>query len=183
MKNIDELYSIYISTVSSKQATADIDIIKFMMEKINEYKPATVADMGSGFSSAVLSTYEHGSVDSVDDNYDWLDKTKAFLNEHDLHKEDQKIIHFVDFRLKKKKYDFVFYDIGMTRPTRIEHMEETTTQNVNEGGYILYDDLHKGDLRQRLDRVKTVANLHFISKTKIDEYGRFAELYQYRGLR
>lgn len=142
-----ELYQEYIESVSTKEMAASYEVLQFVAEHCISNDPARILDLGSGISSAVLSSLleTSGSITTCDDDRDWLRNTVEFMQEHDL--EGHEMVYWDEFKTEPQEgYDFIFYDLGRI-PVRLANMEYVFGL-VNEGGCIFVDDTHKTQVRE-----------------------------------
>lgn len=141
-----KLYQEYIGSISTKEMAASYEVLQFISEHCINNDPARILDLGSGISSAVLSSLGiSGSITTCDDNRNWLGKTVEFMQEHDL--EGHEMVYWDEFKAEPQEgYDFIFYDLGRI-PVRLANMEYVFGL-VNEGGCIFVDDTHKTPVRE-----------------------------------
>lgn len=140
------LYEDYITSVSTWGMAASYDVLELIVDHCQTNNPSRILDLGSGISSSVLSSLKlEGSITSSDDSEDWLKRTVEFMRKHKLNVHE--MIFWNDFKNEQREgYDFIFYDLGRI-PVRLENMKHVFGL-LNEGGYILVDDMHKPKVRE-----------------------------------
>ncbi|MFZ1808153.1 MAG: methyltransferase domain-containing protein [Cyclobacteriaceae bacterium] len=176
-KRLQPYYEHYIESVSRADMAASVELAAFMFSicKINQF--TKVLDMGSGLSSFVFRLYAKETsgvrVFSVDDDVEWLDKTKDFLRHYEL---DIDNIFTLDHFLKsdETKFDCILHDLNFAE-VRINYIEQLMSM-VKSGGLVVFDDVHKPDylfaLLKKLNGIRcTIFNLKPVT---LDSYGRFS---------
>ena len=143
LSEIQKMYMLYITHVSSKGHAASLELADYMFEYLKENKPSSIVDMGSGFTSYICRYYQKhydpsAYCVSVDDNDAWIGRTHVFLSHANVSTDN--LILWEEFKDTKEKFDFILYDMGHI-PTRIEHIEFPLSI-LADGGCILYDDIH-----------------------------------------
>lgn len=174
---LEELYKKYTDTVSMAVVAANYSTIVGFLEEVNDRKSKVVADLGSGVSSvAIAHATNVDKIYSVDDSPEWLGKTEKFIVDEVGLNEKQEFALWENWKNLDIEYDFIFYDMFRT-PNRIKWMDNIT-HRLAKGGYILYDDCHKKELKAELQRVVKKHNLTYVKKMlPEDEFGRWSELY------
>lgn len=140
-QKINDLYNDYVPRVSAKGHAGSLELGLYCYRIALAKQPNTIVDLGSGFTSAVLRLYQKNkncNVISVDDNADWLEKTKKFLDKHYL--ESDNLVLWDTFLKTANTYDFVLYDLGRLT-TRIQFINEPF-KLINETGVLILDDAH-----------------------------------------
>lgn len=189
MESIKEKYNNYINKVSQPDQAISLELALYLYEwcKLNE--PRSIVDLGSGFSSYILRMYAKATgslVYSVDDNLEWLNKTRQFLQQDNLNVENMML--WEEFKFIDNKFDFIVYDLGdiPTRKTEINFIFD----KLNQNGTIILDDAHFDDnhwsaahprfnnptLRTMMESSLTQYNYNYISlySQTVDTYGRYA---------
>ncbi|MBM0743236.1 glycosyltransferase [Phormidium sp. CLA17] len=174
-----QIYRTYVSTTSLEDHAVSWEAARYLFQAVQEAKPKRILDLGSGYSSLIFRTYQatlapETTVVSVDDDAEWLEKTKAFLQANDISTEH--CITWKDFlnAYADQSYDFILYDMG-NMYTRAENL--TKIVDVMEPtGSLIIDDVHFsfyamvvfeviGNYRLRLQSLK---------RETLDKYGRYA---------
>jgi predicted O-methyltransferase YrrM len=157
----------------------------FALAKIR--KTTRVADLGSGFSSYILRQYastagENVVVYSVDDDLQWLQKTRDFLERMSVSSEN--VMSWEDFKEQElDPFDLIFHDLGHTDGLRIESLPHIIGL-LKPSGILILDDMHKGrggligGYRAKATDLVKQAGLSLFSARKftLDKYGRFCEV-------
>ncbi len=146
---------------------------------IYELQPKLILDLGSGWSSFLFREIcKDSKIISVDTNKSWLKKSIQFCIEQNV-----EIDNFMSWDVLSEmhsslidKVDFVFHDMGDRK------LREKTTKwvldVVRPNGYVIFDDMHKNDLK---NNVQNAINSHknkfeildLESKTALDKQGRW----------
>lgn len=171
-------YLEYIFTVSNAAWSISLDLAAFLLALCRTESPATIADLGSGFSSFVFRTYarerEPGvRVVSVDHSSDWLTRTREFLETNGL--STDALVSAEDFAdAPSGTFDLVFHDLGdMT--VRAQSLD-VAIESARRNGLIVLDDLHMWgypDLVAKAARAHGRRILDLAPLTR-DEIGRYA---------
>ena len=171
----------YVEEVSNATHAASIELAVFLDVFCLVGQPKAVADLGSGFSSYVLRSYANRSEQdvttwSVDDHPDWLEKTRAYLNEKGVGAEN--VLVWNDFlpQVGSGNLDLVLHDMGRME-FRAETLERVLTL-TRAGGHVILDDVHKGPYRKHVHKVLEEKGLEWLSLKKItcDDWARYAYL-------
>ena len=174
------LYADYISSVSNEVMAISLELEGFLSLVCNVFKPRRILDLGSGFSSTVFRSYQAGepkraTVCTVDDSVRWLDKTRDFLDAHQL-PSDHMISWESFLSHPAETYDLVLHDLG-TMDTR-ERTLQDALRSVCPNGLVVLDDMHI--LRYRGYAMRILSGLpvkHYSLRSFTeDRYGRYAEL-------
>jgi len=150
--SLSRLHEEYVSGVSSRIMAASLEVSCFLRCFLELVEASHVADLGSGFSSLVLRLrMAHDpslKVWSVDDNPYWLGKTEDYLVQHGVNIE--RLLDWTSFVAEVEagqRFDVLFHDAG-SMEFRADVLE-TVIAAVRPGGWILLDDMHKRDYRER----------------------------------
>lgn len=182
---IDPLYESYIEKykVSDKGSAISkqtADVILQTVDSISGQR-IVVADLGTGFSSAVLRKYKQDKrpdmrVLSVDTSRNWMQRTIWFLTELDLPRSG--IMFWEDFsQYMQIVFDLIVFDIGYANQ-RHEYLNPLL-KGIKEETKIIFDDMHKKHL---LGNVQAILNKHFsydwisMKDQTLDWAGRWASM-------
>lgn len=142
LDRIARLYRHYCGFVSPQDMAASPATCAYLFHLCTELRPSRVLDLGSGLSSAVLRKYQQErnpdcAVTSVDDDADWLDKTRSFLRDNELSESGLELFS----GSFSGKYDLVFHDLagGQIR----EDVANLAMEALVDGGIIVLDDAHR----------------------------------------
>lgn len=157
--------------------------MKYLWDKLEELKPETILDLGSGLSSWVIRTWskdkENVQVISTDLEAKWLNFCVNELQARELSIENM-FLHEVweeSVKTSRKKYDFIFLDLGDTRARK--RRGAVLAGKLKKKGLMVLDDWHmphyNGEMRDILESAGMTVVDH---KETIDRYGRYvAEAY------
>ena len=160
----------YVTSVSPMDWAISLEASLYMFDFIRKNDSKIIADFGSGFSSVVLRMFSDKLTFSIDDDPEWLERTKSFLEQCKLSTERLVLIN--DFT--GSGLDFSFYDLGADCETRLSNFSRCY-ESTMAGGYILIDDQHKPGWREFFK--ENVKDSRFIElKDTLDCYGRYTAL-------
>lgn len=170
-------YEYYITHVSRADMAMSLELAAFIYTLCVKKEFKTLLDLGSGFSSFVYrlyaSEYEGIQVLSVDDDAQWLEKTKGYLRQHGL--PDTGMLTLDQFlQQPATKFDCVLHDLNFVE-VRINYVQRVLDATANSGVLIL-DDVHKPDyLYQVLDELKQKSiSIYDLKPVTLDFYNRYA---------
>lgn len=186
LKPFYEKYTNGPNAISTDGMAISLETATFMYYLCDTYKFKTLMDRGSGFSSFVLRLYADEQdfdvkVYSIDDNKEWLNKTKEFLKLVDLDCKNIYLWSWFYGRYKNKlKFDFILEDAK--KQLRMDTPNELTSFINEKNGMILWDDalVHNGILTNQCERLKM--NKYDTIKYTMDKYNRYATLTTKRNL-
>ena len=110
-----DAYYDYTETVSPKEMAISLRTAAYILWLCVKVRATSVCDFGSGFTSYVLrlfaraSIWPQGSVTSIDDNPEWLQKTSDFLQRRDC--DTDGLVLWAD-DLELPNFDIVVYDFA-----------------------------------------------------------------------
>lgn len=177
---LEPYYLQYISQVSNEVMAISFELSKFLFVICEIFKPKSILDLGSGFSSFVFRYYMLNSsskpkICTVDDSAIWLEKTREFLNNQHLPTDN--LTTWDSFHKKNiNTFDLILHDLdGME--LRKEILEEVL-RLANPNGIIILDDVHFYDYSEYARKVLSKKNynnysLYYFTK---DKFGRFSWL-------
>lgn len=179
MRKLAPPYQRYVSAVSSPVWAVSLESAGLLHALCSLTRPRAVLDLGSGFSSAVLRLYAREAapgcvVHSVDDDAQWLERSRGFLRSLDL--SDEGLLLWSERNALASAYDLIFHDMG-SMALREESLGFVLTHRA-PSGLIVLDDMHKEPYGAVAARTCTDAGLQVISLHELtrDGYGRFASL-------
>lgn len=134
----------YVASVSTASMAASLETATLLWRLCDAVKPTRLLDTGSGFSSFVLRRWageqEYAAVWSVDDDAQWLERTRAFLASRKL--TDRGLMTWEAFAAQDNgPFDLVFHDMG-TMATRIHSLPAVLRRVTPDTGVIVLDDTH-----------------------------------------
>ncbi|MCE7863101.1 MAG: hypothetical protein DYG99_06115 [Bacteroidetes bacterium CHB5] len=176
-KILKPYYDYYIAHVSKADMAMSLELAALVYALCVKKELKNLLDLGSGFSSFVYrlyaSTHSGVRVVSVDDDAQWLEKTRMYLHEQNL--SDTRLITLEQFLEEPiSGFDCVLHDLNFVE-VRINYLPQVLAATAHAGVLIL-DDVHKPDyLHQVLKKLKhesvTVYNL---KPATLDSFNRFA---------
>lgn len=171
------VYEHYVKEVSRADMAASLELGGLLLALCRTNRWRRLLDLGSGFSSFVFRYYARENpaavVFSVDDDSDWLKRTRGFLESHQLKKEN--LIPLQDFLNQGVgSFDCILHDLNFVE-VRIEYVEKVLALLAPEG-LAIFDDVHKADYRLSLmKQLKSHPGKVFSLKpVTLDRFGRFA---------
>lgn len=144
---ISPYYKNYVTTTSSEIMAMSFELAIFTLALCEITKPKKILDLGSGFSSFCfrywIKNYSPDSeVMSVDDEPEWLDKTREYLLRHNL-PSNQLITWDELIGGDYGKFDLVFYDFG-TFPVRKNSLSKVI-DFASRPSILILDDMHSAE--------------------------------------
>jgi predicted O-methyltransferase YrrM len=125
---------------------ASVELCDFLVRWCEIRRPARIVDLGSGITSWTLRAWRdryrpEATVVSVDDDPDWLSRSRAYSKEAGT--GDRDFLLWTEFleRYGSDSFDLVVHDFGSVRE-RARQMGRTFAL-VAPGGAIVCDDIHK----------------------------------------
>lgn len=168
----------YITDVSSEVMAASLESAAFLQVFCDWAEPSRVADLGSGFSSWLLREWAaaHDAVVwSVDDDAEWLERTRHLLEENGLETRHMELwSQFVS--ANPGAFDLVFHDAG-SMEFRLENLPRVC-ELVREGGWLIIDDVHKPTYRRGVQEFFETRDVEVFSlrSCTLDRLTRYAYL-------
>ncbi len=170
-------YEQYITHVSRADMAMSLELAAFVFALCVKKGYKNLLDLGSGFSSFVYRLYASEQVGvqvlSVDDDAQWLEKTKSYLRKHGL--PDAGMLTLDQFLQQPiTKFDCVLHDLNFVE-VRINYVQHVLDATANSGVLIL-DDVHKPDyLYLVLDMLKQKSiSVYDLKPVTLDSYNRYA---------
>jgi len=157
---------------------ASIELSAFIAGLSQWRKFDMLLDLGSGFSSYALRTYQKASIKktrvySVDDDAQWLIKTVDFLKGEGVSTED--VMGLRDFYAQNiSGFDFILCDLNYVEE-RIKHVDQMVDK-IKPGGIVIFDDVHKADYQyELLQKLKSyTGDIYDLSPVTLDQFGRYS---------
>jgi predicted O-methyltransferase YrrM len=173
-------YERYVTSVSSPDMAVSLETASCLHALCRLCKPASVLDLGSGFSSLAFRHYAREFdpslvVHSVDDDAAWLMRTASFLESSGI--EATGLAHWREFSATAQRgYELVFHDLGRM-PMRMASVDAALALLANRG-IALLDDVHKPAYAPHARAACGRHGLQLVElrELTLDRYGRFAWL-------
>jgi predicted O-methyltransferase YrrM len=169
-------YEHYVRNVSHAVWAVSLESASAMHAFCTITRPGKVLDLGSGFSSAVFRLYARDTpgciVHSVDDDAQWLKRTREYLEETDLSTGGLQL--WSDFQASSGQYDFIFHDMG--RMALRASSLPFVFARLAPGGLLALDDMHKEPYATTARSECAAAGLRVFSLrgVTLDDFGRYA---------
>lgn len=179
-KELKPYYEEYTSEVSPADMAISLEMSIFLYLFCDITKPKSILDLGSGFSSFVFRHYQATTevkpdVWTVDDDEEWLEKTRTFLVLHGL--LDENLIT-LDLFLQRgpKSFDLILHDLG-SMETRAKTLATVLTLS-HSNGLVILDDVDKSEYFKILLQVtkRFDCELYNLKFYTLDSIGRHAGL-------
>jgi predicted O-methyltransferase YrrM len=177
--SIENYYTEYVNNISRADMAASLELTSFLQGVIKFNNFSRIADLGSGFSSYVFRLIARETpttyVCSVDDNENWLDKTREILAGHNLSVKG--VMSLADFiKNDERDFDLLLLDLNFV-DVRKEYIK-LSIERCKQGGMVIFDDVHKPEFM--LEVLKQTRNagvrLYSLKDQTIDSFGRYALL-------
>jgi len=178
-KSLEKEYNEYVKNVSSVEMAASLETCSFICTLMHSISPQSVLNLGSGFSSyAIRKTATQtmtNNVVCVDDNIDWLEKTREYVRGKQLPTDG--LMSWSDFVMSNnwEKFDLVFHDIG-NMDTRAVILPLIPRILNHRNGIAILDDTHKEQYQKIIDKTFNnspweVLNLKEFTLDSLGRYG------------
>ena len=181
--NIAGRHAEYVrATGTNTDMAASVELCRFLVQYCDALHPERIADLGSGITSWTLRTWRDArspscSVISVDDNPDWLKRSREFsaaagTGTDGFFTWEQ----FLDGPAAETQFDLVVCDFGSVRDRAT--LMQSAFDLVAPGGAILCDDIQKARIwrsARSAAREFSFSGLSLREQT-LDSTGRFAWL-------
>ena len=170
------LYARYVESVSSPVWALSLKTAALVHALCSLTRPDAVLDLGSGFSSAVFRLHARASpgcvVHTVDDDPQWLERSRTFLKESGL--SDEGLLLWSELGSLRHQYDVILHDMG-SMALRAESMGFAFARKA-QGGLLVLDDMHKEPYGAFAMKACAEAGLRVVSLRDLtqDAYGRYA---------
>jgi predicted O-methyltransferase YrrM len=142
---LSEPWQAYVQAISPDWMAASVEVCALLLALARLRRPSRILDLGSGFSSYAMRTYALGTggqcrVVSVDDDADWLEKTRRALQARGVPADD--LYTWESFRAARHEpFGLVFHDLG-DMAVRAATLPAALAL-VAANGVIVLDDMHK----------------------------------------
>ena len=170
-------YDYYVKEVSREDMAISLELATCLYSICCVGRYEKILDVGSGFSSFVFRLYARETpgvcVYSVDDDEEWLHKTREFLIANNLTvKNTYRLDQFL--LSKENEFDFILNDLNFVdiRLNYSERIMEISKPN----GLVIFDDVHKPEylfpLLSRLSKLKI--KVFSLKAVTFDPFGRYS---------
>lgn len=176
MKLHADMYANYIKTISSMAPS--MATLKLLSELC--LPKSNVLDLGTGLSSLILRLENDLTVWSIDDNLDWLNRTRNYCNDLGVgHKGVFMTWNELMYEINERPpvFDVVFVDIGTT-PNRPRYLPQILERLCTPKSLVLFDDMHKPTIRGAIE--EALSRYDYIDidvkERTMDQYRRYCKL-------
>lgn len=133
-------YIDYCRTVSRRSMAISIETATYLAWVCFTRDPMRTCDLGSGFTSFVLRSFP-ASVVSVDDDAEWLERTREFLDRNNMGSNG--LVGWEQWLTEDDTYDVIVHDFARG-DLRNSSMWEAA-ERLNPAGVLIFDDAqHEG---------------------------------------
>ena len=172
---LTEAYGSYVASVSSPQWAISLQTAAVLHGLCTLLRPQRALDLGSGFSSFTLRgcAPEGSVVHSVDEDPQWLARTRDFLSGNGLRTEGLFVWSEFEGRAGET-YDLILHDMGRLE-LRLAALPRALALAAAEGIVVL-DDMHEPEYAARAVACCKGAGFEICSlrALTLDEFGRYA---------
>ena len=159
-------YADYVGHVSPDPIAIALPLAVFLGVLRDQLRPRRILDLGSGFSSYVFRAHARarddsaGAVWSIDESRPWLDKTRAFLQQHDA--DAPHLATWDEFTATAPApFDLILQDFATLDARRA--MLDRVIDLCRPGGLIVIDDMHVPGYRRATLRALDRRRLDYFS--------------------
>jgi predicted O-methyltransferase YrrM len=168
----------YVGAVSAPEWAVSLETAALLHGICTLLQPRAVLDLGSGFSSYALRCFARDAarpctVHSVDEDAQWLERTRNFLALHGLPAEGT--YTWQDFQVRiTERYDLILHDMGRIQ-LRIEALPQALALAAADGLVVL-DDMNSPEYaRAARERCRAAGfDLCSVRPITFDSIGRYA---------
>jgi predicted O-methyltransferase YrrM len=178
LDRVARIWRSYVREVSSHDMAVSPGTAAYLYRLCDVVQPERILDLGSGLSSAVFRKWAAERcqsvphIVSVDDDVEWLDRTREFLERNELSTDGLHL--YGDVEVEPGSFDVVFHDFagGVIR----DEVAEVAVRAVKPGGVIVFDDAHFDEHVAVFERVagEHGITLYSLAKWTFDAIGRFS---------
>lgn len=161
-------YLEYVKEVSSPEWAISWQLAVFLDKLCLETKPKKILNLGSGFSSYVFRRRK-AQVICCDADKEWLNKTKQFLEKHNL--DTSNLINLevgVSYPELLQDYDLILLDYKMDERTSLFHFCR------EKGKILVLDDLHYKEYHDKVKEFFRNDIIFDLREETTDIYGRYS---------
>lgn len=170
-------YIDYCVNVSPRTMAASIEEMSYLYAVCEQFRPRTVIDFGSGFSSYALRLYAGRtggvSVLSVDDDAEWLERTAEFLAKRGQPTDG--LMAWDEYQADPVPFDVGLYDLASGRER--EAGMPLVASMLRPGGRLIFDDAQHGEHQEAMRAAAATEGLVLVEGVRrhtIDSVARYA---------
>jgi predicted O-methyltransferase YrrM len=171
---IMDTYDVYTHTVSDPSMAISYELARELHRICENVQPASVLELGSGFSTYVLSrslSAADARLVSVDDDPIWASKTEAFLRQQGV---THPKVESIDAMPASLRFDIVFLDLNYVEVRK--DFLQVSYDCCKEGGLVILDDAHKPDYMTEILSCSRhwQGTLYSLRRRTLDSMGRYS---------
>jgi predicted O-methyltransferase YrrM len=175
---ISGVHQHYVTNISSPTMAASLELAGALYALCSYKQPRRMMDIGSGFTSYVLRKWqaEHGgtsTVVSVDDDADWLEKTRDYLAGNGV-RSDKLLTFDALMAGGERDFDIILHDMNFVEVRR-NYIGEVIDRTA-PGGLMIFDDVHKMDYFNDVVKALRGRSIRFYSfrSSTLDSFKRYS---------
>lgn len=167
------LAAAYAEYLKIKGGEISLELSRYLVSELKRYPDnAVLIDLGSGWSSFLMRKLcPKAKVWSVDDDLEWMLKSIRFCSQQGVHTDGFLTLDHAKNIISTGTADFVLHDLG-NRTTRARELP-WALKLVKHGSVVIIDDMHKKDLRERVNAELKKQQL-LAENVGLDDLGRFS---------
>lgn len=177
-EKFDNTFNHYVTEISVDSMAISLELAVTLYSLCLLKKPKAILDLGSGYSSFVFRYYQkHNNTEclvySIDDNAEWLIKTKEYLLSKEVSIDG--VFHIDEIeKLKGVKFDIILHDMNYVEIRK--NYLDLVFDLLGKDGIVLLDDIHKPDyLKACIAKIKQRQwNFYGMQNTTTDKFKRFS---------
>ena len=176
MERFREVHTSYARDVSTPVMTASLETSALLWTLCEATRPAQIVELGSGFSTFVLSSWVAGNTCqllSIDDDATWQERSRSYIVDRGLAAPQMAGIEAIR---DLPAADLLFLDYGLP-PERIGVLRAVTSA-LRPSGVLVIDDVNQTPFGEqvRIARRPYGFRLYSVRAWTLDDFGRFAAL-------
>jgi len=163
---IKKYYDKYVSEISTSGMAISLESSLTILSLLEYFKPKSILDLGSGFSSFLFRLYKKNAqyrvnIISVDHDIQWIQKSRIFLSYFKL--DDENFIlsdNFFQSKDKNKNFDFILNDFssGSYR----DKITRLIPNFTNSNSCMVFDDMQNYKHKKAVMRVIMQNNYRYV---------------------
>ncbi|MCI0336617.1 MAG: hypothetical protein L0226_03500 [Acidobacteria bacterium] len=175
-------YEDYVTSISEADKVISLELAYLLWFILNNIRPRSVVDLGSGFSSYLFRSYQKRCAEtgedcrvlSCDDDEYWLKCTARFLQRKGLSFSGLLLWNEFLARHGHEKPDLILHDLGCM-PVRLKTLADVLALG-SARTITIVDDIHKEPMRQAVLKQIRDCGLRGYDLTGFtyDRFGRYA---------
>lgn len=169
-------HTAYCQDVSSRSMAISLESAAYLYSYCELNEPKVVLNLGSGFSSYLFRLYSSTNsckVICVDDDPEWLARTREYLESHSLTTNSLETWHTFA-ACNDPTPDLIFHDLGRM-PVRLAVCPFVLEWASRSDGIVFLDDVHKSAYSSKLNELLSLysADVLDLRDMTLDNLGRW----------